>query len=134
MMAAGVEMQQYNTELKLLRMGDGNFCTISLGKEDDEFADTLCPAVALTSPVALLRAVCLRTIVIYLTECELDPSELLIHSFTQTVREAEELDGNPGNNQLRRKATGMRMKAQKTPQHPSPSGPNTAQSTLSPCT
>eukprot|EP00873_Tetraselmis_striata_P042811 jgi/Tetstr1/463075/TSEL_008010.t1 len=57
MMAASVEKQQYLTEPKLLRVGDDNLCAISLGKEDEEFADTLRLAVALTSPVALLRAV-----------------------------------------------------------------------------
>eukprot|EP00873_Tetraselmis_striata_P039515 jgi/Tetstr1/459779/TSEL_005132.t1 len=54
-MAAGVEMQQCHTEPTLLRVGDDNLCAISLGKEDEEFADTLRMAVALTSPVALLR-------------------------------------------------------------------------------
>eukprot|EP00873_Tetraselmis_striata_P008199 jgi/Tetstr1/428463/TSEL_018474.t1 len=43
--------------------------------------------MAFTSPIALLRAIRLRTIVIYLTESEFDPSELLIHPFSQTVRE-----------------------------------------------
>eukprot|EP00873_Tetraselmis_striata_P024071 jgi/Tetstr1/444335/TSEL_032226.t1 len=76
MMAAGVEMQQYHTEPKLL-----------------------------------LRAVRLRTIVIYLTESEFDPSELLIHPFSQTVREAGELGGSTGHNQLRRTTMGMRKKA-----------------------
>eukprot|EP00873_Tetraselmis_striata_P007990 jgi/Tetstr1/428254/TSEL_018293.t1 len=55
MMVVGVEMQQYHTEPKLLRVGDDNLCTISLGKEDEEFADTLRMAKALTSPVALMR-------------------------------------------------------------------------------
>eukprot|EP00873_Tetraselmis_striata_P005771 jgi/Tetstr1/426035/TSEL_016381.t1 len=68
MTIAGVDMHQYHTEPKLLRVGNGNLCAISLGKEDEEFADTLRMAVALTSPVALLRAVHLRTIVTYLTE------------------------------------------------------------------
>eukprot|EP00873_Tetraselmis_striata_P042730 jgi/Tetstr1/462994/TSEL_007933.t1 len=54
---------------------------------NEEFADTLRLAVALTSPVALLRAIRLRTIVIYLTESEFDPSELLIHPSSQTIRE-----------------------------------------------
>eukprot|EP00873_Tetraselmis_striata_P035653 jgi/Tetstr1/455917/TSEL_042698.t1 len=67
MRAAGVEMYLHHTEPTLLRMGDDNLCAISLGKEDEEFADTLRLAVALTSPVALLRAIRLRTIVIYLT-------------------------------------------------------------------
>eukprot|EP00873_Tetraselmis_striata_P040144 jgi/Tetstr1/460408/TSEL_000085.t1 len=77
MMFVGINMQQYHTEPKLLRVGDDNLCAISLGKEDEEFADiTLRPAVALTSPIALLlRAVRLRTIVIYLTESEFDLSE-----------------------------------------------------------
>eukprot|EP00873_Tetraselmis_striata_P004899 jgi/Tetstr1/425163/TSEL_015624.t1 len=52
----GVEMQHHHTEPTLLRVGDDNLCAISLGKEDEEFADTLRLAVALTSPVALLRA------------------------------------------------------------------------------
>eukprot|EP00873_Tetraselmis_striata_P004900 jgi/Tetstr1/425164/TSEL_015625.t1 len=56
MMTVGVEMQHYHTEPKLLRVGDDNLCTISLGKEDEEFADTLRMAVALTSSAALLRA------------------------------------------------------------------------------
>eukprot|EP00873_Tetraselmis_striata_P024338 jgi/Tetstr1/444602/TSEL_032451.t1 len=133
MMAAGVAMLQYPTEPKLLRVGDDNQCTISLGKEDEELVDTLRMAVALTSPVALLRAVRLRTIIIYLTESEFDPSELLIHPFGQTVREAGELGGNPGHNQLRRTAMGMRKKARKTPPAFPPSGPNNAQSTFLPC-
>eukprot|EP00873_Tetraselmis_striata_P015400 jgi/Tetstr1/435664/TSEL_024564.t1 len=62
--------------------GDDNLCAISLGKEDEEFADTLRMAVALTSPIAPLRAVRLKTIVIYLTESEFDPSELLVHPFS----------------------------------------------------
>eukprot|EP00873_Tetraselmis_striata_P039646 jgi/Tetstr1/459910/TSEL_005252.t1 len=73
MTAAGVEMYHHHTEPALLRVGDENLCAISLGQEDEEFADTLRPAVALTSPVALLRAIRLRTIVIYLTESEFDP-------------------------------------------------------------
>eukprot|EP00873_Tetraselmis_striata_P029934 jgi/Tetstr1/450198/TSEL_037237.t1 len=88
MMAAGVEMQQYHTEPKLMRVGDDNLCAISLGQEDEEFTDTLRMAIALTSSVALLRTVRLRTIVVYLTESEFDPSELLIHPFSRTVREA----------------------------------------------
>eukprot|EP00873_Tetraselmis_striata_P016578 jgi/Tetstr1/436842/TSEL_025619.t1 len=107
MTAAGVEMHHYHTEPTLLRVGDVNLCAISLGKEDEEFADTLRLAVAFTSPVALLRAIRLRTIVIYLTESEFDPSELLIHPFSQTIREAGELCGNTGHNQIRRAAIGM---------------------------
>eukprot|EP00873_Tetraselmis_striata_P022280 jgi/Tetstr1/442544/TSEL_030642.t1 len=113
--AVGVEMQQHHTEPTLLRVGDENLCAISLGKEDEEFADTLRMAVALTSPIALLRAVRLRTIVIYLTESEFDPSELLVHPFSQTVREAGELGSNTGHNQLRCTAMGPRKKARKTP-------------------
>eukprot|EP00873_Tetraselmis_striata_P002970 jgi/Tetstr1/423234/TSEL_001352.t1 len=114
MMAACVEMQQYHTEPKLLRVGDDNLCAISLGKEDEEFAHTLRLAVALTSPVALLRAVRLHAIVIYLTESKFDPSEVLIHPcFSQTVREAGKLGGNPGHNQLPRTAMGLRKKARK---------------------
>eukprot|EP00873_Tetraselmis_striata_P029493 jgi/Tetstr1/449757/TSEL_036823.t1 len=56
MTADGVEMQPHHTEPTLMRVGDDNLCAISLGKEDEEFADTLRLAVALTSPVALLRA------------------------------------------------------------------------------
>eukprot|EP00873_Tetraselmis_striata_P022151 jgi/Tetstr1/442415/TSEL_030539.t1 len=70
MTTAGVEMHHYHTEPTLLRVGDNNLCAISLGQEDEEFADTLRLAVALTSPVALLRAMRLRWIVIYLTESE----------------------------------------------------------------
>eukprot|EP00873_Tetraselmis_striata_P002698 jgi/Tetstr1/422962/TSEL_013740.t1 len=70
----------------------------SLGKEDEESAENLRLAVALTSSVALLRAVRLRTIVIYLTESGFDPSELLVHPFTQTVKEAGERGGNTGHN------------------------------------
>eukprot|EP00873_Tetraselmis_striata_P024145 jgi/Tetstr1/444409/TSEL_032298.t1 len=114
MTAAGVEMYLHHTELTLLRVGDDNLCAISLGKEDEELADTLRLAVALTSPVALLRAIRLRTIVIYLTESEFDPSELLIHPFSQTIREAGELGGNTGQNQIRRAAIGLRKKAWKT--------------------
>eukprot|EP00873_Tetraselmis_striata_P017138 jgi/Tetstr1/437402/TSEL_026084.t1 len=107
MTAASVEMHHHHTEPTLLRVGDDNLCAISLGKEDEEFADTLRMAVALTSPVALLQAIRLRTIVIYLTESEFDPSELLIHPFSQTIREAGELGGNTGHNQIRRVAIGM---------------------------
>eukprot|EP00873_Tetraselmis_striata_P035743 jgi/Tetstr1/456007/TSEL_042785.t1 len=114
MTAAGVEMYHHHTEPTLLRMGDDNLCAISLGQEDEEFADTLRLAVALTSPVALLRAIRLRTIGTYLTESEFDPSELLIHPFSQTIREAGELGGNTGHNQTRRAAIGLRMKARKT--------------------
>eukprot|EP00873_Tetraselmis_striata_P020309 jgi/Tetstr1/440573/TSEL_028894.t1 len=67
----------------------------------EEFADTLRLAAALASPIApLMRAVRLRTIVIYLTESDFDPSELLVHPFSQTAREAGELGGNTGHNQL----------------------------------
>eukprot|EP00873_Tetraselmis_striata_P003450 jgi/Tetstr1/423714/TSEL_014347.t1 len=102
MTAAGVEMYHHHTESTLLRVGDDNLCAISLGQEDEEFADTVRLAMALTSHVALLRAIRLRTIVIYLTESEFDPSELLIHPFRQTIREAGELGGNAGHNQNRR--------------------------------
>eukprot|EP00873_Tetraselmis_striata_P028584 jgi/Tetstr1/448848/TSEL_036074.t1 len=116
MAAAGVEMHHHHTEPTLLRVGEDNLCDISLGKEYEEFkADTLRLAVALTSTVALLRAVRLRTIVIYLTESEFDPSELLIHPFSQTVREAKEMGGNTGHNPIRCAAIGMRKKARKTP-------------------
>eukprot|EP00873_Tetraselmis_striata_P039369 jgi/Tetstr1/459633/TSEL_004989.t1 len=115
MTVAGVEMYLHHAEPTLLRVGDDNLCAISLGKEDEEFADTLRLAVALTSHVALLRAIRLRTIVIYLTESEFDPSELLIHPlFSQTIREAGELGGNTGHNQIRRAAIGLRKKARKT--------------------
>eukprot|EP00873_Tetraselmis_striata_P044134 jgi/Tetstr1/464398/TSEL_009191.t1 len=115
MTAAGVEMYLQHTEPTLLRVGDDNLCAISLGKEDEEFADTLRLAVALTSPVALLRAIRLHTIVIYLTESEFDPSELLIHPFSHTIWEAGELGSNTGHNQIRRAITiGMRKKARKT--------------------
>eukprot|EP00873_Tetraselmis_striata_P041690 jgi/Tetstr1/461954/TSEL_007032.t1 len=113
MTTAGVETHHYHTEPTLLRVGDNNLCAISLGKEDEEFADTLRLAVALTSPVALLWAIRLRRIVIYLTESEFDPSELLIHPFSQTIREAGELGGNTGHNQIRRAAIGMHKKARK---------------------
>eukprot|EP00873_Tetraselmis_striata_P037588 jgi/Tetstr1/457852/TSEL_004254.t1 len=53
-------------------------------------------------------------LVIYLTESEFDPSELLIHPFSQTVREAGELGGNTGHNKIRRAAIGLRKKARKT--------------------
>eukprot|EP00873_Tetraselmis_striata_P036040 jgi/Tetstr1/456304/TSEL_043060.t1 len=100
MTAAGVEMYLHHTEPTLMRMGDDNLCAISLDKEDEEFADTLRLAVALTSPVALLRAIRLRNIVIYLTESEFDPSELLIHPFSQAIREAGEQGGNAGHNKI----------------------------------
>eukprot|EP00873_Tetraselmis_striata_P041667 jgi/Tetstr1/461931/TSEL_007009.t1 len=115
MTAAGVEIYHHHTEPTLLRVGDDNRCAISLGKEDEEFVDTLRLAVVRTSPVALLRAIPLRTIVIYLTELEFDPSELLIHPFSQKIQEAGELGGNTGHNQFRRAAIGMRKKARKTP-------------------
>eukprot|EP00873_Tetraselmis_striata_P027634 jgi/Tetstr1/447898/TSEL_035206.t1 len=54
------------------------------------------------------------TIVSYLTESQFDPSELLIHPFSQTIREAGELRGNAGHNQIRRAAIGLRKKARKT--------------------
>eukprot|EP00873_Tetraselmis_striata_P003705 jgi/Tetstr1/423969/TSEL_014580.t1 len=73
MMAASVEMYLHYPEPTMLRVVDDNLCAISLGKEDAEFADTLGRAVALTSHVALLRAVRVRTIVIYITESEFDP-------------------------------------------------------------
>eukprot|EP00873_Tetraselmis_striata_P010785 jgi/Tetstr1/431049/TSEL_020766.t1 len=114
MTTAGVEMRHYHTEPTLLRVRDEHLCAISLGKEDEEFADTLRLAVALTSPVALLRAIRLRTIVIYLTESEFDPSELLIHPFSQTIREAGELGGNTCHNRIRRAAIGIRKKVRKT--------------------
>eukprot|EP00873_Tetraselmis_striata_P001638 jgi/Tetstr1/421902/TSEL_012802.t1 len=97
---AGVEMHHHHTEPTMLRVGDDNLCAISLGQEDEEFADTRRLAVALTSPVApcrILRAI-RRTIVIYFTESEFDPSELLIHPFSQTIREAGELGGNTSHN------------------------------------
>eukprot|EP00873_Tetraselmis_striata_P012497 jgi/Tetstr1/432761/TSEL_022127.t1 len=73
MIAVGVEMHHHHTEPTLLRVGDDNLCAISLGKEDEEIADTLRLGVALTSHVTLLRAIRLRTIVIYLTASEFDP-------------------------------------------------------------
>eukprot|EP00873_Tetraselmis_striata_P007260 jgi/Tetstr1/427524/TSEL_017650.t1 len=94
MMAAGVEMQQHHTEPTLLRVREDNLCTISPGKEDEEFADTLRLAAALTSPVALLRAVRFIAIVIYLTESEFDSSELLVHPFSQTAEDKDELELN----------------------------------------
>eukprot|EP00873_Tetraselmis_striata_P036183 jgi/Tetstr1/456447/TSEL_043175.t1 len=115
MTAAGVEMYHNHTEPTLLRVGDDNLiCAISLAQEDEEFADTLRIAVALTHPVALLRVVRLRTSIIYLTESEVDPSELLIYRFSQMFREAGELGGNTGHNQIRRASIGMRKKARKT--------------------
>eukprot|EP00873_Tetraselmis_striata_P035897 jgi/Tetstr1/456161/TSEL_042929.t1 len=114
MTAAGVEMHRHHTKPTLLRVGDDNLCAISLGQEDEEFADTLRLAVALTSHVALLRAIRLRTIVIYITESEFDPSELLIHPFSQKIREAGELGGNTSHDQIRRAAIGLRKKAWKT--------------------
>eukprot|EP00873_Tetraselmis_striata_P008287 jgi/Tetstr1/428551/TSEL_018545.t1 len=100
MIVPGVEMYHHHTEPTLMRVGGDNICAISLGQEDEEFADTLRLAVVLTSTVALLRAIRLRTIVIYLTESEFDPSELLIHPFSQAIREAGELGGNTGHNQI----------------------------------
>eukprot|EP00873_Tetraselmis_striata_P008173 jgi/Tetstr1/428437/TSEL_018451.t1 len=115
MTAASVERNHHHTEPTLPRVGDDNLCAIPLGQEDEEFADTLRLAVALTSHVAiLLRAIRLRTIVIYLTESEFDPSELLIHPFSQTIREAGELGGNNGHNQIRRASISLRKKARKT--------------------
>eukprot|EP00873_Tetraselmis_striata_P026744 jgi/Tetstr1/447008/TSEL_034466.t1 len=108
-------MHHHHTEPTLLRVGDDNLCAISLGKEGEEFADTLRLAVVLTSHVALLRAIRLRTIIIFLTESEFDPpSELFIHPFSQTIREAGELGSNTGHNQSRRAGIGLREKARKT--------------------
>eukprot|EP00873_Tetraselmis_striata_P022228 jgi/Tetstr1/442492/TSEL_030592.t1 len=45
---------------------------------------------------------------------EFDPSELLTHPFSQTIREAGELGSNTGHNQIRRAAIGLRKKARKT--------------------
>eukprot|EP00873_Tetraselmis_striata_P017827 jgi/Tetstr1/438091/TSEL_026715.t1 len=112
MTAVGVEMHHHHAEPTQMRVGDDNLCAISLGKEDEEFADTLRLAVALTSPVALLRAICLRTI--YLAESEFNPSELLTHPFSQRMREAGELGGNTGHNQIRRASIGLRKKVRKT--------------------
>jgi len=72
--------------------------------------------VAFTSPVALLRAIRRRTsIVIYLTEAGLDPSELHVYSVSQSAREAGEVGGNAGMNQLRSTALSLRKKARKNP-------------------
>eukprot|EP00873_Tetraselmis_striata_P032906 jgi/Tetstr1/453170/TSEL_040187.t1 len=60
------------------------------------------------------RVIRLRTIVIYLTESEFDPSELLIHPVSQTIREAGELGGKPGHNLIRRAAMDRRKKAWNT--------------------
>eukprot|EP00873_Tetraselmis_striata_P018041 jgi/Tetstr1/438305/TSEL_026872.t1 len=97
-----------------MRVGDDNLCAISLGKEDEAFADTLRLAVALSSPIALLRVIHLRAIVIYLTKSEFDPSELLIHPFSQTIRESGGLGDTIGHNQIRRAAIGLRKKARTT--------------------
>eukprot|EP00873_Tetraselmis_striata_P028418 jgi/Tetstr1/448682/TSEL_035922.t1 len=92
-------MTHHHTEPKLLRVGDDNPGAISIDKEDGEFAATLRLAVALTSPIAMLRAVRLCTVVIYLTESEFDPpSELHVHPFSQTVQEAGEFGGINGHN------------------------------------
>eukprot|EP00873_Tetraselmis_striata_P034365 jgi/Tetstr1/454629/TSEL_041521.t1 len=45
MTPAGVEMHHHHTEPTLLRVGDDNLCAISIGKEDEEFTDTLRLAV-----------------------------------------------------------------------------------------
>eukprot|EP00873_Tetraselmis_striata_P026026 jgi/Tetstr1/446290/TSEL_033834.t1 len=58
----------------------------------------------------------LRWIVIYLTESEFDPSELLIHPFSQTIREAGELGGNTGHNLIRRAAIGIQTHQLRNPQ------------------
>eukprot|EP00873_Tetraselmis_striata_P009681 jgi/Tetstr1/429945/TSEL_019808.t1 len=110
MTAAGVEMHHHHTEPTQPRVGDDNLCAISLGQEDEKFADTLRMAVALTSFVALLRAIRLRTIAICRTESEFVPSELLLHPFSQ----ARELGGNTGHKKIRRAAIGLRKKARKT--------------------
>eukprot|EP00873_Tetraselmis_striata_P016979 jgi/Tetstr1/437243/TSEL_025973.t1 len=49
-----------------------------------------------------------------ITMSEFDPSELLIHPFSQTIREAGELGGNTGHNHIRRAAICMHKKARKT--------------------
>lgn len=72
MAAAGADMAQHCHEPKLLRVGADNLCAMSLGKEDEGSAATQLLAVALT-PAAQLRAVRLRTTVIYLTESGFDP-------------------------------------------------------------
>eukprot|EP00873_Tetraselmis_striata_P001409 jgi/Tetstr1/421673/TSEL_012612.t1 len=54
-------------------------------------------------------------IVIYLTEAGLDPSELHVYSVSQSAREAGEVGGNAGMNQLRSKALSLRKKARKNP-------------------
>eukprot|EP00873_Tetraselmis_striata_P040563 jgi/Tetstr1/460827/TSEL_005988.t1 len=111
MTVAGVEMRHYHTEPTLLRVGDDHLC---IGKEDEKFEDTLRLALALTSSVELLRAIRLRTIVIYLTESEIDLLELLIHPSSMMIREAGELGGNTGHNQIRHAAIGIRKKVRKT--------------------
>eukprot|EP00873_Tetraselmis_striata_P014853 jgi/Tetstr1/435117/TSEL_024085.t1 len=119
MKAANVDMKQHHTEPKV-HEGDDNLCAISLGKEDEEFAATMRLAVALTSPVALLRVVRVRTIVIYLNESEFSPSELHMHPFSHTPGEAGRLGGNNGHNHLCYTALGLRKKARKTPIIPHP--------------
>eukprot|EP00873_Tetraselmis_striata_P019529 jgi/Tetstr1/439793/TSEL_028206.t1 len=115
MTIAGIEMYPHHIEPTLLLVGDDNLCAISLGQEDEEFADTMRLAAALTSPVALCgRYASAPCIVIYLTESEFDPSEVLIHPFSQTIREAGELGGNTGHSQIRRTAIGLRKEARKT--------------------
>eukprot|EP00873_Tetraselmis_striata_P020994 jgi/Tetstr1/441258/TSEL_029509.t1 len=52
--------------------------------------------------------------VLALAGSEFDPSELLMHPFSQTIREAGELGGNTGHNQIRRATIGLRKKARKT--------------------
>eukprot|EP00873_Tetraselmis_striata_P020685 jgi/Tetstr1/440949/TSEL_029218.t1 len=73
-------------------------------------------ADTMTAAGVEMHAIRLRTIVIYLTESEFDPSELLIHPFSQTIREAGELGGNTGHNQIRCATIGLRKKARKTAQ------------------
>eukprot|EP00873_Tetraselmis_striata_P022833 jgi/Tetstr1/443097/TSEL_031153.t1 len=90
MVAAGVQMYLHHTKPTLLRVGDDNRCAISLGKEDEKFADTMRLA------------------------SEFDPPELLIQPFSQTIREAGELGDDDGHNQIRRAAIGLRKKARKT--------------------
>eukprot|EP00873_Tetraselmis_striata_P021365 jgi/Tetstr1/441629/TSEL_029855.t1 len=110
-------MTQRHTEPRVLRAGD-NLFAISLGKQDEEFAAALRPAVALTSPIALLAAVRLRGIVIFLTESEFDRSELHLHPFGQMVCETGELGGHAGHNQLRHTVLGSYKKARKIPRAP----------------
>eukprot|EP00873_Tetraselmis_striata_P042405 jgi/Tetstr1/462669/TSEL_000696.t1 len=115
MTSAGVEMYHHHTEPTLLRVGDDNLCAVSLGQEDEEFADTLRLAVALTSPVALLRAIRLSPQHRHLPHgVRVRPLGAAHPPLQPDGPGGGKMGGDTGHNQIRRVAIGLRKKARKT--------------------